>query len=465
MLFSHRARSMQRIPKVRQNSIRGSAILTLLLCALAGLCFEQGAHAQILKAGFASVDISTPAEIPMGGYGTFFLKEPRMSIGVHDPLYASAVVLESGEGQRAALVSVDAVGLSGVQVGRIEAILKKRIHPQLHLIVASTHTHHSPDTLGLWGSLPRSGRNSPYMKRLEAGVIEAVVSAFDDRTAVRIFRKNGRHENSTSASSIAADLQDAFVTLLFKAADSGELLGTITQWAAHPTVLGMENNALSADYIGAFRETLRRSLAPVPHLYFNGAIGKVYPMIPEADGGTLTTDLFTDGVRDPDVSDDYKKVTTVGVRFAESVLQAPEHEVVERGVHEFSMCHSSIQFPVDNLLFKLASQLGVVETRIRLGKLRSRISSLSLADMIFVSVPGEIFPKLLNKIPRDFFGGKTPIFVGMGQDWLGYFVEPSDYDDDTLKYWTGLSVHKNASQLLLESMSRAVKGVDCPTGN
>ncbi|MEY2986972.1 MAG: hypothetical protein RJB13_493 [Pseudomonadota bacterium] len=463
MLFSHLARLGQRIPKTNQISMLVRMILVLLLCGFVGARFEQPAYALELKAGFASVDISTDEEIPMGGYGTFFLKEPRMSIGVHDPLYASAMVIESGEGQIAALVSVDAVGLSGVQVARIESILKKRVSPELHLIVASTHTHHSPDTLGLWGSLPRSGRNSAYMKQLEAKVSDAVVTAFESRVAARLFRKKGRHENSTSASNVMADIQDEFVTLLFRASDGGELLGTLTQWAAHPTVLGMENNALSADFVGSFREVLRRQV-PVPHLYFNGAIGKVYPIIPDDNDPALVDDLFGEGFQDPDVRDQYRKVTTVGVRLAQSVLETPEREVTHGDSKAFSMCHSQIQFPVDNLLFKIASQLNVVETRIRLSRLRSRISSLSVADMVFISVPGEIFPRLLNKIPRDFFGGKTPVFLGMGQDWLGYFVEPSDYDNDELKYWTGLSVHKNASQVLLQSMAKSIRGQDCSTG-
>ena len=463
MLFSHRARLEQRIPKSNQISMLARLILVLLLCVLVGERSAQCAFAQELKAGFASADVSTAEEIPMGGYGTFFLKEPRMSVGVHDPLYASAVVMESREGQVAALVSVDAVGLSGVQVARIESNLKKRIGSQLHLIVASTHTHHSPDTLGLWGSLPRSGRNSKYMKQLEERVSDAVVRAYENRVAARMFRKKGRHVNSTSKASVVTDVQDEFVSLLFRAVEGGELLGTMTQWAAHPTVLGLENNALSADFVGSFRETLRRKNS-VPHLYFNGAIGKVYPIIPADDDPSLVDDFFKDGVQDPDVQDEYRKVTTVGVRLAQSVLEAPEREVTQGAERAFSMCHSQIQFPVDNLLFKIASQLNVVETRIRLSKLRSRISSLSVADMVFISVPGEIFPKLLNKIPRGFLGADSPVFLGMGQDWLGYIVEPADYNNDELKYWTGLSIHKNASQLLLESMAKAVRGEDCSTG-
>lgn len=463
MLFSRRASLDKRIPKINQFSTRASLFFVFLLCNLSGFLVSTQVFASGLKAGFAHVDVSNAEQIAMGGYGTFFLREPRKSIGLHDPLLASAAVIESPQGQLAALVSVDAVGLSGVQVARIEANLKTLISPDLHLIVASTHTHHSPDTLGLWGSLPRSGRNAAYMKQLESGVVRAVKDAYEKRTAFRLFRKRGQHENSTSAATVAADVHDQFVTLLFRAVDGGELLGTLTRWAAHPTVLGMENKALSADFVGAFRESMRRT-APVPHLYFNGAIGKVYPLIPEDNDDTLIDDLFADGVRDPEVRDAYRKVSTVGFRLAQAVLAAPEQEVFWIDSQPFSMCHASIQFPVDNLLFKIASQLNVVETRIRFGKLRSRLSSFAFADMVFVTIPGEIFPKLLNQLPVALFQGRAPVFLGMGQDWLGYFVEPEDYENEELKYWTDLSVHKYASRFLIEGMSKALQGEDCSTG-
>lgn len=432
-------------------------VATVFLCFFSS---PQG-FASTLKAGFAQVDISEAPNLPMGGYGTFFLKEPRLNTaGVHDPLLASAVVLESAQGQLAALVSVDAVGLSGVQVARIEGSLKKQLDPQLHLIIASTHTHHSPDTLGLWGSLPRSGRNAAYMQRLEAAVSEAVTQAYFERVAARVFRKTGRHRNSSSAAALAQDRSDEFTTLLLRTQDDNRLLGTLTQWSAHPTVLGMENKALSADFVGAFRAVLHND-TPVPHLYFNGAIGKVYPLIPEDNDPALVDDLFPNGDRDPSVTDDYRKVSTVGHRLAQAVLTTAEQPVAWDAAQSFSMCHTQVQFPVDNLLFKIASQLNVVETRVRFSRLRTRVSTLAFADLLFLTVPGEIFPKVLKQIPESLVRGRRPVFIGMGQDWLGYFVTPEDYDSDELKYWTGLSVHRNASGILLERLAQSIRGEAC----
>ena len=48
------------------------------------------------KAGAASVDITPPVGTPMAGYYA-----ERLSQGVHDPLYAKAVVMECG-GKKAA---------------------------------------------------------------------------------------------------------------------------------------------------------------------------------------------------------------------------------------------------------------------------------------------------------------------------------------------------------------------------
>ena len=58
---------------------------------------------QSLRVGAASVDITPPVGTPMAGYYA-----ERLSKGVHDPLYAKAIVLERG-GKKAALVSLDLI--------------------------------------------------------------------------------------------------------------------------------------------------------------------------------------------------------------------------------------------------------------------------------------------------------------------------------------------------------------------
>jgi hypothetical protein len=442
-----------RSPK-HQNKLRALAALSVLMCG-------KGFAAEF-KAGFSSVDISTRQTLPMGGYGTFFLKTPRMnSAGIHDPLSAGAVLLETSAGKLAALVSVDAVGLSGTQISRIEKQLRETIDPQLHLMISATHTHHSPDTLGLWGSLPRSGRNADYARQIETAIVQAVRNAFATRVPVKVTQRLGRHANDSTASAEPQIIQDGFVSLTFRSQQDGRVLGTLTQWAAHPTVLGMENNALSADYVGAFREVMARRLGRVPHLYFNGAIGKVYPLIPAADAVDVVDDLFPSGDRDPDVKDGYRFVSSVGLRFAESVLKAVETPLQDTSDDAFKACHVKVEFPVENRLFKLASNLKVVETPIRNGKISSRVSSLQWGPVQFVSIPGEAFPKVFARVPADVWQGRTPFLMALGQDWLGYFVDEEDYQRADLKYWTDLSVHPQAARLLVETLTNAVEARNC----
>jgi neutral ceramidase len=61
------------------------------------------ALADELRVGAGSVDITPPVGTPMAGYYA-----ERLSKGVHDPLFAKAIVLERG-GKKAALVALDLI--------------------------------------------------------------------------------------------------------------------------------------------------------------------------------------------------------------------------------------------------------------------------------------------------------------------------------------------------------------------
>jgi neutral ceramidase len=62
-------------------------------------------------------------------------------------------------------------------------------------------------------------------------------------------------------------------SLVLARSTSGELLGAIVGYAAHPTVLGEDNLYYSPDYVGPFRTALRRQLQEVPIVFLNGASG------------------------------------------------------------------------------------------------------------------------------------------------------------------------------------------------
>jgi len=117
-----------------------SAVLVALLIGVG----SAGATDRNLLAGLATVDITPPV-----GWRMFGSYREQFSGGVHDPLYAKAIVLEQGN-ERAALVICDLCYISR----RFSERVRKRASdltgiPASKIVVCATHTHSGPDYDGL----------------------------------------------------------------------------------------------------------------------------------------------------------------------------------------------------------------------------------------------------------------------------------------------------------------------------
>ena len=60
------------------------------------------------------------------------------------------------------------------------------------------------------------------------------------------------------------------------AADDGLTLGTVVNYACHPTTLAWQNTLISPDYVGALREVVERA-TEAPCLFLQGASGDLGP--------------------------------------------------------------------------------------------------------------------------------------------------------------------------------------------
>ena len=94
-----------------------------------------------LRVGIAKVDITPPAGVKMYGYGA---RGSNVSTGVHDRLYAKALVL-ADRTQTAAWVTMD--------LGYVDTRLTKDIHAAISkelgfddVFLSSSHTHSGPHT-------------------------------------------------------------------------------------------------------------------------------------------------------------------------------------------------------------------------------------------------------------------------------------------------------------------------------
>ena len=103
------------------------------------MVFTQSMLAGDLKIGAAAVKITPPIGTPMAGYYS-----DRGAVGVHDDLFAKALVIEK-DGSKIAIISCDLISLPAEIVSKIRNIVKTTIGISSdHLMVSATHSHTGP---------------------------------------------------------------------------------------------------------------------------------------------------------------------------------------------------------------------------------------------------------------------------------------------------------------------------------
>src|ERR1700691_6662134 len=99
----------------------------------------------------------------MAGFG-----HTRAAVSVHDDLYARCLAFSAGS-KPLVVCEVDLIGFFLDDVERIRAKVSGA-----DVVVASTHVHEGPDTMGLWGSgAAHSGINEDYNSFVVDRVAEA----------------------------------------------------------------------------------------------------------------------------------------------------------------------------------------------------------------------------------------------------------------------------------------------------
>jgi len=135
-----------------------------------------------LKIGWARVEVSIDEPVQINGQ--LYM---RVSEGIHDPLYVTALCVDGGEGNDVAIfVSCDVTSLNRGVIPGAEAIVEK-MRPEIPkhaLVMNATHTHTSP---ALFETEPETPDGKPiypgikYRQFLTEKCAEAAIAAWDNR--------------------------------------------------------------------------------------------------------------------------------------------------------------------------------------------------------------------------------------------------------------------------------------------
>ena len=217
-----------------------SAMQVILSC----LCLVDTARGELL-AGAARESIVPPFPTKMGGF--FDRLQPFQ--GVHDEIFARALVLDNGETQ-IVVIGSDLINVSADITARTRKNIEREtgIPPQ-NILVSSTHNHSSP-------SVNTPGRfDDPEEKSVSFFVeqfTKVALEAFKNRVPARAGFYAGELKGATRNRQQRNDLVDTQVGVLrVEEREGRKTIATLFNFTGHPVILGSGNLLLSGEYCGA----------------------------------------------------------------------------------------------------------------------------------------------------------------------------------------------------------------------
>jgi hypothetical protein len=447
--------------KVACSCVTGVVVLLMVLVV--------PARAASLRAGAAKTVITPEVEtgkVYLAGFGN-----NRLATGVHDDLYARCLALSAGE-QTLVLCSADLIGLFYDDVLKVRELVKARAPEVSHVIVASTHDHEGPDTLGLWGATPfESGIDEKYRDWLDERIAACAVESVRALEDARLTLARDDHP-------LLAQLQDdsrppyvkdphLFVMRLVSA--SGKPIATLVNWSDHPETLGGKNTEITADYPHWLCRRVEERLGGTA-VFFDGSIG-----------GLLSTLGDQVALQDPqtgEVAKDetWKKAELFGNLLGELVVRALASGE-PAAVDSLVIRKAVIFVPIDNDRFRVANAMGIFKGRKALftdgkrdasliekefpgsGPLKYSTGKEMQTEVNYVqflaqgrvaaeiaTVPGEIYPELVNGGITRYPGADFPeapleptlrarmksryqFVFGLANDEIGYIIPKAEWDN------------------------------------
>jgi hypothetical protein len=333
-----------------------------------------------------------------------------------------------------AIVGADIFGMQKLDVDPIEARLRERGVD--HLVLAMSHVHTAGDPIGIYGFYP-----AEYVKRIQAGVEEAVVQALAAAKPVKELR-GGSDELSLAGARVEGlsrnarnpGIVDPQVAVVEAIGADGKPIVTIAHFACHPE--GIDNDyklkplEVSADFPGYLCEELRKATG-AQAVFLNGALGGM------VSGDTRART--------------HEEAAEHGRRLAAEVLRI--RGFATPGPLSLLCTRRPVEIPVTNPKLIAFEMMG--RKRSYRGRLAADMFHIRLGAAELLTVPGELLPELSFEI-LERMQGHPSLIVGLTNDELGYIIPA--YDFRAGEYEESMSLGPAAGPIIVEAARRLVAG-------
>jgi len=375
-----------------------------------------------LRAGVAQIDITPPIGCTMTGY----IARLGPAVGVQDPLYAKALVINDGQ-QQAALITCDVLGLDRAFVATARTAIEATTGiPGSAIMLAASHTHAGPATL----FLQDCGEVDPdWLANLRQHFVDVVLAAQSNLRPAQFGLGRGTFTSGVHNRRAPGDIMDPEVGLLQVSGEDGSPLAILINYACHPTCLEGDNRLLSAEYPGRVAERIQRATGAIT-LFFTGAIGDVGPVargwpVLEAIGNGLADEVLR--VLPTITAQTWDKLATASQDIAMPLQTLPSIEQITEQLSESRRLDEAVDADPDPIRARVRrAMIGWAETTLAglhantiKPTVTTEVQVIRLGDLILVTAPGELFNEL--GLALKYASGAPQTFIcGFANDNIGY---------------------------------------------
>jgi neutral ceramidase len=395
-------------------------IFLIAAIGIISICGVTNAQTKVFRASVVKVDITPDDDQMLLGYNA------RKSTGVHDRIYHRIVGLDDGTTQFF-LVSTDLCELSPSMYDLVASQVEKQLGIKpMNWWWTNTHTHSAPECGP--GGLETIFLGDRYTHEIDAKytalvgdrLVQGLKEAKEKLAPARLGVGWGYSKANMNRRGIDIDGKaslglnpdgpvDRRIGLLRLEKADGSLLGLISNYPMHGTVLGPQFLKISGDAPGIVAEYVEQKTG-APMLFINGALGNlapIYSVYPDPEAGHLNEFrvLLGDKILDANKlicsTTDKVKLNPGGI-----TVETPRKQGM--GWSE-----------------DLAAYTRTTMTGVNMVKLPVRFLKIN-ENIAIWSAPIELFCEISNEI-RDRSPFPFTFYYGVSNGWLGYLLPESEY--------------------------------------
>jgi neutral/alkaline ceramidase-like enzyme len=350
----------------------------------------------------------------------------QVSTGVHDPLLATALALETGD-RRAVLVGLDTLVVTLEFTHRLRDALAPLGVAAEHVLVGASHTHSGPDLFAWWEGTEAAAPTEQTLDATVAAATEALARLEDAKLS---FGLGSLDYASVNRRDEAGPLDGSVSVLRASSAQSAATIALAVVYPCHPVTLDYANLAFSADYVAPCRRLLSAACGGAGVVFLNGCAGNVNPArFPYEQRANIYIPQTLENY--PVYWGGFADAERLGRSLAGEAVKAAERALPVEG-DALSGALDSVALPLKRpeqlgqFLDFMSFREGYRDRLVGKSELETEVQIVRIGDVTLVGLPGEPFVELGLEL-KDRAGSARIAVVGFANDDVRYVMTDDAY--------------------------------------